>query len=923
MTDVLPYKKPFFSFPQMPKGFSVRVFKGPTVTSSLPYGLGGGVGATAQFDVGYRPTTMNPSTDSWPSHPNLPRTSSSSSSIDPRLFALPMATTTITSHIRTYDARLAPPYSIYPNPTNDTYIYERSDTYSFSEADDSPALSSLFSPALSIDSSTTIKDSEPSALPERNIPSRIGPLQSTTSSISIQREPSASASNALSIVRVASSSRPGMTTSSGNPQMDGSLSLIPSAIGRSKTPVQGPLTRAPSRGPSSVQYPPRPTSASNSYFPNHSFQMPNMGRSRSQPRPSQYQHHPTWNDYIEETILDQSSELARMNASLNARASAAAQYQYSRAENVNANINAEANPDQSFPAVPLEDDEHEYDTHDHTDYQSIPQVPLPPDDGAAIEITRYTPEIIMSSSPESYYATTTAGAEPSHLPGTSPSNSSRRSASTSPTPVLPLPTRPGSQPRRNSSSSNGKEGSPQRDRMGGSNRGASGGPFVPYQVAASSLSQQHEQDPSSMIPPGGIPMTYMDQFELGDDVRGDGFRGERGTRYFVDQPSSQPFFTGGDYARGNENEVSGRWGEGGGGGSVSSNGSRASPPLVGPLQSHLTSSSSSSSSSASASSRFSMGMGISGSVSREQERPLPIPPPSNQPALPFPPPPPAVNMGMNFPTRSSSVSPPLPITSDDLGRGRTRKDSLAVEAARAVRKRRPSVSPPTITTNGIITSGAGPLSARARSPINDSASRVWGSMSRNAGGGGVTPVTVRQQSPLSLQPPPPMPSSPTSSNNMNSALVNTATTRRPVSGPRRMNSDPATTTVNDAISAPPIPPVPQRRHTDNELALSSGVAPACIARCRVRWSEKLVCPSPIAPDQRKKGWFNRRGDQLWTNEGAYKPPPSGQEFPVELDTYPEYGQGWMNEEGTRIDMEHRLVPKAPLRSALKRPTTPA
>ena len=27
----------------------------------------------------------------------------------------------------------------------------------------------------------------------------------------------------------------------------------------------------------------------------------------------------------------------------------------------------------------------------------------------------------------------------------------------------------------------------------------------------------------------------------------------------------------------------------------------------------------------------------------------------------------------------------------------------------------------------------------------------------------------------------------------------------------------------------------------------------------------------------------------------------------------------MNEEGVRIDMQHRLIPKAPLRSALKRP----
>lgn len=60
-------------------------------------------------------------------------------------------------------------------------------------------------------------------------------------------------------------------------------------------------------------------------------------------------------------------------------------------------------------------------------------------------------------------------------------------------------------------------------------------------------------------------------------------------------------------------------------------------------------------------------------------------------------------------------------------------------------------------------------------------------------------------------------------------------------------------------------------------------------------------------------------DQLWTNDGAFKPPPAGQEYPPDLDDYPEQGEGWMNEEGTRIDVDHRLVPKVPLRSALKQP----
>jgi hypothetical protein len=63
-------------------------------------------------------------------------------------------------------------------------------------------------------------------------------------------------------------------------------------------------------------------------------------------------------------------------------------------------------------------------------------------------------------------------------------------------------------------------------------------------------------------------------------------------------------------------------------------------------------------------------------------------------------------------------------------------------------------------------------------------------------------------------------------------------------------------------------------------------------------------------------------DQLWTNDGAYRSPLPGYEFPSDLEDYPEYGQGWMNELGVRIDMEHRLIPKMPLRSALKKPRTP-
>ncbi|KLO09212.1 hypothetical protein SCHPADRAFT_577217 [Schizopora paradoxa] len=87
----------------------------------------------------------------------------------------------------------------------------------------------------------------------------------------------------------------------------------------------------------------------------------------------------------------------------------------------------------------------------------------------------------------------------------------------------------------------------------------------------------------------------------------------------------------------------------------------------------------------------------------------------------------------------------------------------------------------------------------------------------------------------------------------------------------------------------------------------------------VRFSENLICPSPIPLSKRRKGWFNKRGDQLMTNEGHFCAPE--QPFPPDLDEYPDFGVGWMNEEGIRIDMHHRLIPKGPLRPALKRTST--
>ncbi|KAF8156588.1 hypothetical protein B0H34DRAFT_467465 [Crassisporium funariophilum] len=126
---------------------------------------------------------------------------------------------------------------------------------------------------------------------------------------------------------------------------------------------------------------------------------------------------------------------------------------------------------------------------------------------------------------------------------------------------------------------------------------------------------------------------------------------------------------------------------------------------------------------------------------------------------------------------------------------------------------------------------------------------------------------------------------------------------------------------SDMPHAFPFPPEPQRRYSDGDQSLSSrpsdtGRGSVPLGRS-VRWNDNLICPSPIFADQRRKGWFNRRGDQLWTNDGAYKPPAEGQEYPPDLEDYPDHGDGWMNEENIRIDLGHRLVPKPPLRSALK------
>ncbi|CAG7847178.1 SubName: Full=Uncharacterized protein {ECO:0000313/EMBL:CCA66753.1} [Serendipita indica DSM 11827] len=78
----------------------------------------------------------------------------------------------------------------------------------------------------------------------------------------------------------------------------------------------------------------------------------------------------------------------------------------------------------------------------------------------------------------------------------------------------------------------------------------------------------------------------------------------------------------------------------------------------------------------------------------------------------------------------------------------------------------------------------------------------------------------------------------------------------------------------------------------------------------VRWHDDLVQPTPPPNKPRPKG-FNRRGDQLWTNAGHYK--PAVEEYPPYLRDYPDVGEGWMNEHGVRISMSHRRIPDPPPR----------
>ncbi|PIL28260.1 hypothetical protein GSI_09672 [Ganoderma sinense ZZ0214-1] len=281
---------------------------------------------------------------------------------------------------------------------------------------------------------------------------------------------------------------------------------------------------------------------------------------------------------------------------------------------------------------------------------------------------------------------------------------------------------------------------------------------------------------------------------------------------------------------------------------------------------------------------------------------------------------------------------------------RTRRDSVDRAAASAYRREAPP--PPAVSKNPSMPRPTVPPPPSQRSAHRDDSPRIDDAQPRappGLSGGVATPPDGSP--PRGAQDP--SSSSPTSRSVGGGApaLARTTSTRGgPVNsfpGPqpiaRTLNAEslppsipsfPPAPAPAAAISASPPrrdprTPSPQNASQTGGAAAGAMQAPSptqgsptsAAPKRNVRWNDNLVCPSPILPEHRRKGWFNRRGDQLWTNDGQYKVPAPGQEFPLDLASYPEPNTGWMNEEGVRIDMQHRLIPKAPLRSALKRHTS--
>jgi len=105
---------------------------------------------------------------------------------------------------------------------------------------------------------------------------------------------------------------------------------------------------------------------------------------------------------------------------------------------------------------------------------------------------------------------------------------------------------------------------------------------------------------------------------------------------------------------------------------------------------------------------------------------------------------------------------------------------------------------------------------------------------------------------------------------------------------------------------PPLSISPANSSATDESGRSSSYGSSGSNRS-VRWHEELVAPTPPPSKPRPKGWFNRRGDQLWCNDGRYK--AAIEEYPHYLRDYPDVGEGWMNEHGIRISMTHRRMPE--------------
>ena len=139
---------------QVPKGFSVRIFKAPAL-SGFPYG------GEPKFDVGYRPKPPMATWQkaSWTSCP----TKNEQSLRDAPARASRAFGEAINSDHNDYQNDGQPPnYSIYPCVQDDTYVYERSlcsksDTYTETDVTSDVTFSpSCLSTALSNDSTTTL-----------------------------------------------------------------------------------------------------------------------------------------------------------------------------------------------------------------------------------------------------------------------------------------------------------------------------------------------------------------------------------------------------------------------------------------------------------------------------------------------------------------------------------------------------------------------------------------------------------------------------------------------------------------------------------------------------------------------------------------------------------------------------------------------